>query len=163
MGAKGSSKYGDDVIVYSPEYWKRYREANKEKAKAARDKYKLKQRQAYLAVKLSQDEDIPIAQALEEVGAGMKAVAQLKDKWEKEGRITKTTRGGDGFIPTDSELTISPDPPNPLVLEKVKLWGVPYDVMYAIMFSEEFNTAEAWEEQAKKWKSENGGKEENNE
>jgi len=122
MPQKGSSKYGDDVIVGSPEYFKRWRLANGERNKLAKDKYLAKQRERWLAAKLSKDDNISFEQAQLEVQGRIATIKAVEKVLLEEGRIVK----GNAIDPIvrDAEPEI----------EFIKEYAVRFNIDYAVAF-----------------------------
>lgn len=98
MPARGSSQFGPDVVVNSPEYWKLWREKNKERNKISQDRYRVKQKQLALAAKLSMEDGIPIEKALAEVrgeiDAQMIATKRVEEQLVADGRIQPSHLSG---------------------------------------------------------------------
>lgn len=138
MAVRGSGKYGPDVIVGSPEYWKLWRADNKERQKLAMERYRVKQKQLILAATIAKTDDIPIAQALAEVRGDLVNINTLKKVYESEGRIPQR-----GDL-QDVQVVVDNEPPNPFITEQAARFGVTYDEAVDIMSAEE-NPAK-WDE-----------------
>lgn len=121
MPAKGSGQFGEDVIVGSPEYWKKWREKNKDRAKLAASKYRLKQKQAMLAMKIAEAEGIDPALALAEVTAKTDAVVQLRSEMVNEGRIDHHKN-----VPIATSQEDDGMPPTSMMVEEARAFGIPY-------------------------------------
>lgn len=120
MPARGTGQFGPDVIVGSAEYQKKMREKNPLIHKLAQAKYRLKQKQLVLAMKIAKAEGIDPALALAEVTAKTDAIVQLRSELVHEGRIDH--HKGEPAVEVDNDGM----PPTDMMVEEASALGIPY-------------------------------------
>lgn len=136
MPSRGSGQFGPDVLIGSKEYWRLWREKNKEKMSLAQRKYRLKQRELILAAELaagksySSGDAVNVEEALKEITEREKALVVLRREEVAKG-------------------VIAPRGTNPLVIQNAEKWSLPFDSAQEIMNE---NPYTEWDEIARRVK-----------
>lgn len=124
MPARGTGKYGSEVIVGTPEYWKLWRRDNKDKQKLAQLRYRAKQQELALARRVAEANGIPDDEALILVRVKLEEIKVAKEQIRDDGLLNDPVQVGED------------EKPNPFIMEEAEKYGVPYSIAFKIMFEE---------------------------
>jgi hypothetical protein len=120
MPAKGSGMFGPDVIVGSAQYWKLWREKNKDKMRLTQMRYRARQQELSLAVELAAGVEAKTGEKM----TVEQALTEVRDEilLRKQFRAEKL-----------AENIIAPQNPNEFIAEEAARLGIPYDEHLANM------------------------------
>lgn len=132
MPARGSGKFGPDVIVGSKEYWRLWRESNKDRMKLAQASYRLRQKELEVASELAAGRATQTGEPVD----FETALQEVRDKADAI-RAVRIEQIAMGIAPVKDKVE--------LIELEAEINNVTYEAAEKIMTSPDYKGDETWQ------------------